>query len=248
MPSNFIIKKNAVNSELTNAAIIDLKTRINELNAVYNIIIKHVCIKKRLSTHDYLNKITNEVSSLYSDYLDRFCIVDKIGSTPTKCPKPMFEPTKLSSLAKSLYLNPFFNKACIFKHHITGDFEPNVQVAGSYEKLLDIKQILREKETYRYDDSNNLHNTTYVCFHKDAKLVCTEIYHNNNSQCVFCEKWSKDRNSFRRIIKELLGTIDHQVALYLMEQSVNLLPSVILTQKQYNDFFISLDKYKKSKQ
>ncbi len=254
MPSNFIIEKKKAGSELTNGAIADLKTRINELNAVYNIIIKHVCAKKRFSAHDYIGKITAEVSSLYSDYLDRFCIVDKTvpvgapaGTAPSKCSNPMFDPAKLASLAQSLYMNPFFNKACRYKHHITGNFEPNVQIAGSvqigssYGNLLDIGQLLKETSTEPL-------NSTYVCFQKDSELVCAEMSNNRKKKCTFCDKWTEDRNLFRRIMKELLGTTDSQVGLYLMEQSLNLLPSAILTQTQYNDFFSALEQYKKSRE
>ena len=67
------IKKKDNSSELTDGNIAYLKNKINELNAIYNVILKHLCIKrKNMNSYDVFDNIKKELTSLNA--FGKYCL------------------------------------------------------------------------------------------------------------------------------------------------------------------------------
>jgi hypothetical protein len=69
----------------------------------------------------------------------------------------------------------------------------------------------------------------------------------STTECEFCERWTRERNMFRSVLKDLLEASDFNNTFDLMSASAYLLPSAIMDQKQYEQFYTAIDAYKKAK-
>ena len=267
MPGRVDVKitKNNVNPELTDGNIRVLKNKISELNAIYNIIFKHLCTTRFVKSHNYLVEAKKEIHQKFPNLIKDYCLGDNLFGNPMKnpageCNKPMFNDTKLSSLINSLYNDSLLKKACIYKHTVVGlgfpmhafvgmpsvsNLPANVQVAGSNSfsnnnQFINLNEIISKKI-----ESNK---PTYVCLQQQNEIICKEIKNNkNNKNCDFCDKWTIERNLFRGVLRDLLSTNDPYAILELMSASTHLLPSAILDQKQYHQFNTAYDEYNKQK-
>ena len=87
------IEKNKINSLLTDDNIKFLKTKINELNTIYNIILKHLCIKRKNMNNLYnvFDNVKRELT--YLNIFNKYCI----GST-----------TLVPNIYDNLVFTPFF--------------------------------------------------------------------------------------------------------------------------------------------
>jgi hypothetical protein len=193
----------------------------------------------------------------------------KASNKKTCSTESMFDDAKLSHLINSMYVDSLLNKVCLYRN-IKNTATANVQIAGAHNNdqqlnLIDIVKILKEKnkqsanfESYdqTQDKDQYQHQLNMICVQHNNKLKCANIKLNNRQSgqskllkqrnCVFCEKWIRDRNMFKSVLKDLLIVEDMNQSLELMNSSVHLLPSAILDQNQYESFFTALNEYKKN--
>ena len=254
-----IISKKNIAPELTSNNINYLRTKIIELGEFYNIMFKHMCYKKNLSSsHDVFANVKAELTTKYPNYLKDYCLGDNPGMLVPgtgNCTNPMFDDNKLRSLIASMTDDRFLNKACLYRD-TTGKYSVNVQVQnGGHNgynpnfnpltslnnefdrRYLNIVDILKEeppKET-----------ATILCIKINDKIRCAEM--NSKKSCSHCDKWSRERNMFRSVLKDLITTKDINQIFELMSASVHLLPAAILNQEQYHAFYSAIEQIKKSK-
>jgi hypothetical protein len=161
------------------------------------------------------------------------------------CHKQMFDDNRLLALINSMYVDGFLNKACMYRN-VTGDYNINVQVGGYKMPLLNIENILGTQDE---SGSNTNNNFSIICIKINGKLQCsnTNSRGETSNSCEFCEKWIKDRAIFKSVLNDMLNESDINSTMDLMTQSVDLLPSAILGQKQYHDFMKAIEQYKESR-
>lgn len=213
------IEKKSSNSLLSDDNIKHLKTKLSELNQIYNIILKNLCIKKTSSNYDILNNIKKELSKI-----EPLCL----GSTALgKCDN-MFNDDRLEKLINAMLNDRFLNKVCRYK--ITyGLIEPfnlpaNVKVGGGSDvvKQLDIFSFMQDSRETTCVGMNGI----YKCY--------------SHKNCEYCSKWEEERKTFKNVVNEMLNSNN----LDLMTDSIHLLPSVMLDKNHYNQFHTLYNQFK----
>ena len=174
-----------------------------------------------------------------------------------QCFEPVFDDFKLHGLISSMRNNNFLRKACIYNSSRTG-IDPNrIKInfaGGAYDSgsnssnnpnenfnFINLLNILKEK-----DQSPD--KIAILCVQTNGKLKCSNMKKKESTtECEFCERWTRERNMFRSVLKDLLEASDFNNTFDLMSASAYLLPSAIMDQKQYEQFYTAIDAYKKAK-
>lgn len=162
--------------------------------------------------------------------------VPATSSTIGTCVQPMFEKAKLNALIDNFFNNNYIYKTCSFRD-ANNNYPVNVTIkqgGGNYKNpsennYIDLFCILKSKPL-KVDRSNDVYENT-----KEKEL------HN------FSERWKQERDMFRNVAIDLLLTPDVNKQIPLMTSSSHLLPSVLLDQKEYNDFFQLYKEFKETK-
>lgn len=254
-----IISKKNTAPELTSNNVNYLKTKIAMLNDFYNIIFKHMCYRKNLSSsHDVFTNVKADISLKYPNYLKDFCLGDNpsmINTTTGLYINAMFDDNKLRSLINSMSVDRFLNKACLYRN-TAGDYLVNVQVQNGgqtgYNPNFDPLSALNSEFDRRYlnivdilKEEPNKETATILCVKINNNIKCAEL--NSNKSCSHCDRWSNERNIFRGVLKDLITTKDINQIFELMNASIHLLPAAILNQNQYHSFHNALEQYKQSR-
>lgn len=131
-----------------------------------------------------------------------------------------------------------------------------IQAGGNEEFKMYINQLLNtddlKKEEPKFINLFKLlkNSDEHKCIHKNDHTMCVFITNdsNNNTECQFCDRWTSERNEFKNAIKNMISTTDPNELSTTMNQTIKLLPSVIMNKNDYNDFFKSIDEYNQFKQ
>jgi hypothetical protein len=85
------IKKKTTTSSGKNADLQDLKNKINDLNKIYNVIFRHICMKKQNILHDMYTGVDADLRKLYPNYdTKEFCLGDIAPlENPPTAPTPV---------------------------------------------------------------------------------------------------------------------------------------------------------------
>jgi len=161
------------------------------------------------------------------------------------CSEFMFDDSRLDYVISKLNVDPILNKACAYMRH-SGEIA-NVQLGGSDDMYIDIAELLKE------NDTTTSKQLSLYCIETNGKMECSRVQNNFQPEkidfdgCQHCNKWAQDRYMFKNVIKDLLTSEDINTVFNIINGSSHLLPSAILKQKQYEDFFTALEAYKQSK-
>jgi hypothetical protein len=237
---NINIKKSPI-SKLTDENIKYLKDNIGRLTDIYNIILKHLCDGRNDANNIIHGKI---LSDLDRDIENKFCIGNKVDSS---CTNSLFNKTNLMNSIQKMKDDKFLKKACIYK---TGDkYNIKIKLGGTYDinsnddkfKLIDLNKII-------YENTSTHNRNSVLCIQVNDKLKCANSEKKiQDRECKFCDIWTKERNLFRSVINDLVNANNMDNVLELIGESANLLPAVIMDQKQYHEFLSKIDEYKKAK-
>lgn len=230
----------------------DKHIKIQELKTIYNFLLEKLCGNKSEIDDETL------ISQLNQD-------VQFLRATPTQ----LFTNNELKNIIHTMKTDRFLHKACLYKN-ANGNFNIEVEIKQSNSGdgngnesvvYLDIDEILKQ---------NNLQiETNTYCVRIGNKTTCTKNnklveqpqklqqhlqshssqFHSLQppaveSNCDFCDKWTFERNMFREVLNDILTTDDPTHKLQLINASVHLLPSAILDQNTYHQFFTAIEKYK----
>jgi hypothetical protein len=85
------IKKKTTTSSGKNADLQDLKNKINDLNKIYNVIFRHICMKKQNFLHDMYTGVDSDLRKQFSEYDSKdFCLGDMAPlENPPTAPTPV---------------------------------------------------------------------------------------------------------------------------------------------------------------
>jgi hypothetical protein len=196
--------------------------------------------------------IINTANTVAARYATTPTIVRK--NPANQCFEPVFDDFKLHGLISSMRNNNFLRKACIYNSSRTGIDSNRIKInfaGGAYGlesntqdenfNFINLLNILKEK-----DQSPD--KTAILCVQTNGKLKCSNMKKKESTtECEFCERWTRERNMFRSVLKDLLEASDFNNTFDLMSASAYLLPSAIMDQKQYEQFYTAIDAYKKAK-
>jgi hypothetical protein len=197
--------------------------------------------------------IVNAATGAARPYTTAPAIVRK--NPANQCFDPVFDDFKLHGLISSMRNNNFLRKACIYNSSRNGIDSNRIKInfAGGASSsnssntqdenfnFINLLNILKEK-----DQSPD--KTAILCVQTNGKLKCSNIKKKESTtECEFCERWTRERNMFRSVLKDLLEASDFNNTFDLMSASAYLLPSAIMNQKQYEQFYTAIEAYKKAK-
>jgi len=255
-----IRKKPGPNTEINDADLTYFRTKLPMINEIYNIILKHLCLKRsdpNPASYNLINNINTEInaSAIAKDHNKDLCLSNSTAASASgrkdgsgNCRNYMFEPAKLTNLITSMDNNNFLSKVCLVA--VKGAHLPaNVNIYGGYidpyerPNFIDVQNILEERV-------ESPDRSAILCVNHNGNLQCSLFTNRNNSNnqtCKFCERWQIERAMFKSVIEDLLYTNNMDQSLELMAESTHLLPAAIMNRDQYNEFFNAIEEYKRSK-
>jgi len=175
-----------------------------------------------------------------------------------QCFEPVFDDFKLHGLISSMRNNNFLRKACIYNSSRNGIDSNRIKInfAGGANTSNSSNSSNTQDENFNFINLLNIlkekdqspDKTAILCVQTNGKLKCSNMKKKESTtECEFCERWTRERNMFRSVLKDLLEASDFNNTFDLMSASAYLLPSAIMDQKQYEQFYTAIDAYKKAK-
>lgn len=175
------------------------------------------------------------------------------------CITPMFSPAQLQTLITDMDNNNFLGKACLYKDN-TGRYRTNINILGGAlgDNLGDTSDTVANSQNMSFinlkdimqENSERSESSTMLCVQIDGKVKCSNLKKQSNvtnRKCDFCDKWTNERKMFRSVINDLLNAGNMDNTYELMKESSHLLPSAIMNQEQYHQFFSKIEEYKKAR-
>lgn len=246
----FINRKS--NSDLlTEDGLKQLKTKITEIEAIYNIIIRSLCQKRNIDTNfDVFKNIKDEITKITSFKPSEICL-------DINCKNQMFEDSKLKTLIDTMDKTHFLNKACLFRD-IKGDYKFDIKF-DQLEKPSFNRPIMTPFTPLM---APMLPYTRFInpvvprMFQRPFPFMTGGSYLNiidimkedleDQQRCDFCDEWVDFRRRFKSAMKEMITTPNINDTFEVMANSAYLLPSAILDQNRYKQFNDYLQQYKQS--